>query len=201
MSEWTMQDGSHCPSPGCCNPDSDPGGNWCFVADPSCNGGNTWGYCYVDTEEPTPEPTMPFVAAREEATTTTLPSCTGRQTLLSMRLYTGNMYTDEISWRINNRCNSEGMEYGSNRYYDIYCCLAEKVYTLTCSDTWHDGWHGSYMEIDGETYCDDFTVGTSMEVMIAHGDVEIPTTTTEWSPMDFTSFPCSNMERLCVDSG
>jgi len=28
----------------CCNPDGDPGGDWCFVVDSSC-AGKSWGYC------------------------------------------------------------------------------------------------------------------------------------------------------------
>mmetsp|Transcript_80197 Transcript_80197/g.227047 ORF Transcript_80197/g.227047 Transcript_80197/m.227047 type:complete len:632 (+) Transcript_80197:68-1963(+) len=36
----------------CCNPDGDPGGYWCFVWDPGCQG-QTWGYCAA------PPPPMP----------------------------------------------------------------------------------------------------------------------------------------------
>lgn len=39
----------------CCNPDGDPGGNWCFVWDPNCQGQN-WGYCADPPPPTTPAP-------------------------------------------------------------------------------------------------------------------------------------------------
>jgi subtilisin-like proprotein convertase family protein len=45
----------------CCNPDNDPKGDWCFLADSSCPGaqqGGDWGYCAAPTTTtPTPAPT------------------------------------------------------------------------------------------------------------------------------------------------
>lgn len=42
-SEWTLTGEELCPD-GCCNPDQDPGGEWCAVVDANCQGAN-WGYC------------------------------------------------------------------------------------------------------------------------------------------------------------
>lgn len=41
---WQYQDSPQCEAY-CCNPDGDPGGPWCFVEDPLCEGGGKWGYC------------------------------------------------------------------------------------------------------------------------------------------------------------
>jgi hypothetical protein len=41
--DWCIGAGGSCHEY-CCNPDSDPGGNWCFKEDESCGGVN-WGYC------------------------------------------------------------------------------------------------------------------------------------------------------------
>ena len=37
---------------------------------------------------------------------------------------------------------------------------------LTCSDTYGDGWHGGYILINGEKYCEDFKSGRTKTVPI-----------------------------------
>ena len=39
------------------------------------------------------------------------------------------------------------------------CCLLKGEHTLTCKDSYGDGWHGGYLEIGGKKYCKDFTAG------------------------------------------
>jgi len=40
--------GMHCDNY-CCNPDQDPGGEWCFKEDETCGSGTNWGYCSPDS--------------------------------------------------------------------------------------------------------------------------------------------------------
>eukprot|EP00931_Biecheleriopsis_adriatica_P048826 TRINITY_DN28213_c0_g1_i1.p1 TRINITY_DN28213_c0_g1~~TRINITY_DN28213_c0_g1_i1.p1 ORF type:complete len:371 (-),score=53.01 TRINITY_DN28213_c0_g1_i1:13-1125(-) len=42
QAEWSYG-GTPC-TESCCNPDSEPSGDWCFVSDPSCQGA-AWGFC------------------------------------------------------------------------------------------------------------------------------------------------------------
>ena len=39
------------------------------------------------------------------------------------------------------------------------CCLLPGEYTLTCKDSYGDGWHGGFMTIEGQNYCEGFTSG------------------------------------------
>ena len=43
--------------------------------------------------------------------------------------------------------------------YTEECCLDAGKYTLNCDDTYKDGWHGGFIEIQGKQYCEDFTEG------------------------------------------
>ena len=43
MQSWTLTGHRPCNNY-CCNPDGDPGGDWCVVVDATCQG-TTWGYC------------------------------------------------------------------------------------------------------------------------------------------------------------
>ena len=52
------------------------------------------------------------------------------------------------------------MEYNSDEIYIEECCQPEGVYELICTDTYGDGWHGGYIEIGGEKYCENFTTGS-----------------------------------------
>ena len=61
----------------------------------------------------------------------------------------------EISWSIGS-CQSS-QDYTDNADFSQECCLPAGTYTLTCKDSYPDGWNGGFMEINGETYCDTFT--------------------------------------------
>merc|ERR1711860_361576 len=65
----------------------------------------------------------------------------------------------EISWTVGS-CYSN-QQYASQSQYSQNCCQAEGDWPVTCSDSYGDGWHGGYIEIDGEKFCDDFTSGSS----------------------------------------
>jgi len=52
----------------CCNPDSDPNGEWCFVEDTDCQGTN-WGYC-------APSQTTSTTTSSQTTSTTTSPMTT-----------------------------------------------------------------------------------------------------------------------------
>jgi len=54
-------------------------------------------------------------------------------------------------------CETKAKDFG--RYDERYreCCLPAGTHTLECLDSYGDGWHGGYLEIDGERYCEDFT--------------------------------------------
>jgi hypothetical protein len=62
----------------------------------------------------------------------------------------------ENSWTLGD-CSGSGFE--DNQEYDSVCCLTGGEHTLTCSDTYGDGWHGGFIEVDGVTYCNEFSKG------------------------------------------
>jgi hypothetical protein len=63
----------------------------------------------------------------------------------------------ENSWTLGD-CNS-AQEYKSFKGYTEECCQRAGNYQLACKDTYKDGWHGGYMEIAGEKYCETFRSG------------------------------------------
>ena len=85
-------------------------------------------------------------------------------------------YANEIGWSIG--CNSPkdchvckgNGNYGNNKEYVQECCIPQnsfedlvginEEFVATCLDTYGDGWHGAYLEIDGNRYCDQFTDGS-----------------------------------------
>jgi len=75
----------------------------------------------------------------------------------------------EISWSLGS-CSSEET-YGNFNNYIKQCCLAPAAHTLTCQDSYGDGWSGGSIEIQGQTYCEDFFDGSSVttEVIIHTG--------------------------------
>ena len=70
---------------------------------------------------------------------------------------TTKAYGKEVSW-IFGTCDST-QEYASNEQYTESCCLAPGEYTLSCQDSYGDGWHGGFLEIQGNKYCEDFGTG------------------------------------------
>jgi len=66
-------------------------------------------------------------------------------------------FASEVSWTLG---SCSGGSYGSNGYQATEICSIDGgVYTLTCSDSYGDGWHGGYITIGGETYCNSFSSG------------------------------------------
>ncbi len=78
-------------------------------------------------------------------------------------------YGAEISWSLGS-CSSAEI-YGDNNKYIKQCCLAPAAHILTCLDSYGDGWNGGSIEIQGQTYCEDFSSGASVttEVIINTG--------------------------------
>ena len=72
-------------------------------------------------------------------------------------------YGSENSWSLGT-CDSE-QTYSTDATYTQVCCLDYGVHTLTCMDSYGDGWYWStfngYVEIDGVRYCEDFNSGSS----------------------------------------
>ena len=66
-------------------------------------------------------------------------------------------YAHEVSWTFGSCDSTE--KYTSNGQHTERCCLAQGEYTLSCKDRFGDGWHGGFMEIQGNRYCEDFEAG------------------------------------------
>lgn len=72
---------------------------------------------------------------------------------------------NEITWNIADIFMGTG--YSSHSTNALSCCLPAGEYELECVDSWGDGWHGGYIEIDGHRYCEEFTWGhTQTETVI-----------------------------------
>ena len=71
---------------------------------------------------------------------------------------TTKSYGWENSWALGTCSNNQA--YTSGKEYTEKCCLAPGVYTLECKDSYGDGWHGGYIEIQGTQYCADFSGGS-----------------------------------------
>jgi len=69
---------------------------------------------------------------------------------LNVKLTT-KKYAGEISWSFGT-CLSNG-PYEINNFYEQECCLGAGTYTVTCKDSYGDGWNGGYLEIAGKTLC------------------------------------------------
>ena len=66
-------------------------------------------------------------------------------------------WASENSWSLGT-CVSE-QTYQDDSEYNQDCCLEYGVHTLTCKDSYGDGWNGAYIEIEETQYCDDFDAG------------------------------------------
>merc|ERR1719203_425734 len=74
---------------------------------------------------------------------------------------------NEITWNIADICMGTG--YGNYQTNALSCCLPTGEYELECVDSWGDGWHGAYIEIDGHRYCEDFTWGHTQTETVVFG--------------------------------
>ena len=70
---------------------------------------------------------------------------------------TTTQYGRESSWSFGSCSSSQA--YTDNSVYSEQCCLSPGDHTLKCKDSYGDGWHGGFIEIGGERYCEDFTSG------------------------------------------
>ena len=76
-------------------------------------------------------------------------------------------FGSEISWNLKPSitaikepsCQSNG-GYGNNAEYTEQCCLEPGEYIFVCKDSHGDGWHGAYIEVNGEKYCESYNYGT-----------------------------------------
>ena len=70
----------------------------------------------------------------------------------------------DLSW-----CETRQL-YGNYEEYTRKCCLPEdeEQFRIICKDTYGDGWHGGYLEINGIQYCDDFLSGTEQQEQMAN---------------------------------
>lgn len=80
---------------------------------------------------------------------------------------TTKRYGSEISWTLGHCSNQE--TYGSYNEYSNQCCLSNGRHSLECKDSYGDGWHGGYIEVDEVKFCEDFTRGRGMtrDIMIS----------------------------------
>ena len=119
------------------------------------------------TVETTEEITSLHSATTIEAATTTTPTNTSTN-CFGVELTTAS-YGAENSWSLGS-CSS-AQTYGDDNDYIEQCCLVPGSYTLTCMDSYGDGWHGGFIVIQGQTYCEYFNSGSSAteEVIIQTG--------------------------------
>ena len=75
----------------------------------------------------------------------------------------------EISWTIGTGDESRDclshediIHWDLSWEYDQMCCLPKHTdeFVIACVDSYGDGWHGGYLEINGEKYCDNFSDGS-----------------------------------------
>ena len=71
---------------------------------------------------------------------------------------TTKQYGNENSWTLGT-CVSDAAGYQADQVYSEECCLDAGTFTLTCDDSYKDGWHGGFITIQGKQYCEDFTDG------------------------------------------
>ena len=77
---------------------------------------------------------------------------------------------NEVSWELLEgstdlvKCRSNPV--GSYGWHNTYvhpekCNLcSDTEYKIHCKDSFGDGWHGGFLTIDGQIYCDDFCTGS-----------------------------------------
>jgi len=68
---------------------------------------------------------------------------------------------NEVSWSITGAATCFGNSYGNYGEYRVNdCCLTSgQSFNLNCQDSYGDGWHTGYIEINGKKYCETFLSG------------------------------------------
>ena len=76
-----------------------------------------------------------------------------------------NAWATEVSWTIKGTSGScSGGNYTNNIIYTIEdCIMGDGTYTLSCMDSFGDGWHGGSLKINEVVYCDKFLQGSLLE--------------------------------------
>ena len=83
----------------------------------------------------------------------------GSEGCFDIRLTT-KFHGDQISWSVGS-CMSSQL-YSDDKVFTQECCLGGREllfdgnYKIICMDSGGDGWHGGYLEINGQQYCKDF---------------------------------------------
>ena len=82
---------------------------------------------------------------------------------------TTKTYANEIEWSIGCKSPEGCLEcesrqgYENEQTYTKKCCFPvddkTEDFVISCKDTYGDGWHGGYLEINGKNYCDQFSTG------------------------------------------
>ena len=83
----------------------------------------------------------------------------------------------EITWSIGcpegscTECINE-QAYDNNAEYAQECCFPKNVteFEITCTDSYGDGWHGGYLDIRGDLYCENFHEGHNYTEALTNGD-------------------------------
>ena len=83
----------------------------------------------------------------------------------------------EITWSIGcpegscTECTNE-QAYDNNAEYAQECCFPKDVeeFVITCTDSYGDGWHGGYLDIRGDLYCENFHEGHNYTEALTNGD-------------------------------
>merc|ERR1719498_954343 len=82
---------------------------------------------------------------------------------------TTTSWGNEITWTVG---DCSGGPYTNYATFTDDCCLEVGTYTLSCNDSFGDGWHGGSILIGGTSYCGDFSTGSvqTETVVISEGD-------------------------------
>jgi hypothetical protein len=81
---------------------------------------------------------------------------------------TTTKWGNENTWTLG-ECSSTSL-HANSETYEAECCLPAGEYTLECKDSYGDGWHGGYIVINGNTYCEGFNGGSLETHEILVGD-------------------------------
>lgn len=79
---------------------------------------------------------------------------------------TTKSYGSEISWSVGS-CTSR--ETYTNNAFSRQDCCAPTGSTITCTDSYGDGWHGGYLEINDQRYCENFATGKEQTMFLGSG--------------------------------
>ena len=85
------------------------------------------------------------------------------------------IWANEITWNIGGTCNSKDLGKYQNEKEDTdQCCFTkgQDKFVITCKDSYGDGWHGGYLEINGKQYCATFASGKEFKDELSLGSSE-----------------------------